>query len=97
MEQNVIITDEVIENIGILAKINPENEMEAMKKDMEEILGFVNKLAELDTENVKPMSHIYDVFNVLREDKVVCEDKHNEMLSNAPETENGYFKVPKSI
>ena len=50
---------------------------------------------EVDTTNVKPMAHAFDIVNVMREDKVISEITRDELLKNAPEEENGFFKVPK--
>ena len=50
---------------------------------------------EVDTTNVKPMTQVIDFVNVMREDKVYYEHTKEELMSNAPEEENGFFKVPK--
>ncbi len=70
------ITDETIEYVGILAKLelSPE-EKERAKQDMSEMLDYVGKLNELDVSGVEPMSHTFPVSNVMRED-VVTKRKH---------------------
>ena len=73
------ITDEMIEYVGILAKL---------------------QLSEIEKEkakNVEPMSHIFPVTNVFREDKVENENQKDEILSNAPKKKDGCFQVPKTI
>ena len=50
---------------------------------------------EVDTTNVKPMCQVIDFCNVMREDKVVQEISKEELMANAPDVENGFFKVPK--
>ena len=92
------ITDETIEYVGILAKLElNDEEKEAAKKDMSEMLDYVNKLNELDVSGVEPMSHSFPITNVMREDKVTNGDDSENMLKNAPEkTENGYV-VPKTF
>ncbi len=93
-----IISDETIEYVGILAKLmlNDEEKKQA-KKDMEGMLNYIDKLNELDTEGVEPMSHVFPVNNVFREDVVTNEDDSINMLSNAPEEKNGMFNVPKTF
>ena len=67
-----IISDETIEYVGILAKLelSPE-EKEAARKDMAEMLDYIDMLNNLDTSGVEPMSHIFPVNNVFREDVVL--------------------------
>lgn len=94
----MIITDETIEYVGILAKLelSPE-EKEQAKKDMSDMLAYVGKLNELDTDGVEPMSHTFDVHNVFREDVVTNGDDRENMILNAPEREDGCYKVPKTF
>lgn len=93
-----IISDETIEYVGILAKLElSEEEKERAKKDMGEMLDYIDKLNELDTSSVEPMSHIFPVNNVFREDTVTNQDGSKETLANAPEEKDGGFEVPKTI
>ena len=93
-----IISDETIEYVGILAKLElSEEEKEQAKKDMGSMLDYVDKLNELDTSGVEPMSHVFPVSNVFREDVVTNEDMRDVLLKNAPERKDGAFKVPKTI
>ena len=63
------ISDETIEYVGILAKLElSEEEKEAAKKDMEQMLDYIDTLNELDTAGIEPMSHVFPVQNVFRED-----------------------------
>ena len=93
-----VISDETIDYVGILAKLelNAE-EKEQAKKDMESMLDYIDKLNELDTTGVEPMSHVFPVNNVFREDVVTNGDGSVETLANAPEQKNGAFKVPKTV
>ena len=93
-----IISDETIEYVGILAKLelSPE-EKEHAKKDMEEMLDYIDKLNELDTSNVEPMSHVFSMNNVFRQDVVTNGDDREDMLKNAPEQKEGAFKVPRTV
>ena len=93
-----IIDDETIEYVGILAKLAlSEEEKEQAKKDMGAMLDYIDKLNELDTTGVEPMSHVFPVNNVFREDVVTNGDGSKETLSNAPAQKDGGFKVPKTI
>lgn len=92
------ISDETIEYVGILAKLElSDEEKEHAKKDMGEMLDYIDKLNELDTTGVEPMSHVFPVNNVFREDVVINGDGSVATLSNAPEKKDGGFKVPKTI
>ena len=92
-----IISDETIEYVGILAKLElNEEEKERAKKDMGEMLDYIDKLNELDTAGIEPMSHVFPVQNVFREDVVTNGDGSEETLRNAPEEKDGGFKVPKT-
>ena len=92
------ITDETIEYVGILAKLElSEEEKNQAKRDMTNMLQYVGKLNELDTEGVEPMSHTFTVHNVFREDMVTNGDDRENMLKNAPEKKDGAYKVPKTF
>ena len=93
-----IISDETIEYVGILSKLElSDQEKEQAKKDMVRMLDYIDKLNELDTSQVEPMSHVFPVYNVFREDVVVNEDQRDEILVNAPEQKDGQFQVPKTV
>ena len=93
-----IISDETIEYVGILAKLElSESEKEQAKKDMGDMLDYIDKLNELDTSSVEPMSHVFPVNNVFREDVVVNGDASENILKNAPEEKDGSFAVPKTV
>lgn len=93
-----IIDDETIEYVGILAKLElDDEEKEAAKKDMGRMLDYIDKLNELDTDGVEPMSHVFPVYNVFREDVVTNGDDRDQILKNAPESKDGAFKVPKTV
>ncbi len=93
-----IISDETIEYVGILAKLElNDEEKERAKKDMGEMLDYIDKLNELDTTGVEPMSHVFPVNNVFREDAVVNNDGREAVLLNAPERKEDCLVVPKTI
>ena len=93
-----IIDDETIENVCILAKLSLGDEAkEKVKEDMQKMLDYVEKLDELDTDGVEPLSHIFGDQNVFREDVVTNGDNKEAMLANAPKAKEGQYQVPKTI
>ena len=93
-----IISDETIEYVGILANLElTDEEKERAKKDMGSMLDYIDKLGELDTRGVEPMSHVFPVNNVFREDVVTNGDEREAILKNAPEEKNGMFAVPRTF
>ncbi len=93
-----VISDETMEYVGILAKLElSQEERERARKDMEEMLDYIDKLNELDTSGVEPMSHVFPVDNVFREDVVTNGDDRENMLKNAPEVREGSYQVPKTV
>ena len=92
------ISDETMEYIGILAKLElSKEEQHAVQKDLERMLDYIDKLKELDTSGVEPMSHVFPVHNVFREDVVANADDREHMLKNAPAHKDGSYMVPKTI
>ncbi len=90
-----IISDETIEYVGILAKLELSGEeKEQAKKDMGRMLDYIDKLNELDTTGVEPMSHVFQIQNVFREDVVTNGDDSENMLKNAPQEKDRMFVVP---
>jgi len=93
-----VISDETMEYVGILAKLElTQEERQAAKKDMERMLDYIDKLNELDTSGVEPMSHVFSVNNVFREDIVEERDGGEDTLANAPERRERAFVVPKTV
>ena len=93
-----IIDDETIENVCILAKLSLSDEAKVKaKEDMQKMLDYVEKLDELDTDGVEPLSHIFGDQNVFREDVVTNGDNKEAMLANAPKAKEGQYQVPKTI
>ena len=92
------ISDETIEYVGILAKLElSEEEKLAARSDMERMLDYIDTLNELDTEGIEPMSHVFPVNNVFREDVVTNGDGSKDTLKNPPLQKEQCFKVPKTI
>ena len=93
-----IISDETIDYVGILAKLElSDEEREQAKKDMGRMLDYIDKLGELDTSGVEPMSHVFQVENVFREDVVTNQDMREDILKNAPGEKDGMFMVPRTF
>ena len=92
------ITDETIEYVSLLAKLKPsEEEKIQARKDMQQMLDYIDKLNDLDTPGVEPMSHLFPLNNVFREDTVTNGDDRENMLRNAPEEKDGQYVVPITI
>lgn len=93
-----VISDETMEYVGILAKLElSSEEKERAKEDMAKMLDYIDTLNELDTSGVEPMSHVFPVHNVFRENVVTNGDEREEILANAPEAKEGAFVVPKTF
>ncbi len=93
-----VISDETIEYVGILAKLELSGEeKEQAKKDMGRMLDYIDKLNELDTTGVEPMSHVFQVQNVFREDVVTNGDDSENIVKNAPGEKDGMFVVPRTV
>jgi aspartyl-tRNA(Asn)/glutamyl-tRNA(Gln) amidotransferase subunit C len=93
------IDKETVDKIAHLARLDFSNEKakEAMVNDMNNMLGFIGKLNELNTDNIEPLIYMSDEVNVLREDEVVHPITQEEALKNAPKKDSDYIKVPKVI
>ena len=87
-----------IEYVARLARLSlTESEKERFRKDLAEILAYVGKLNQIDTELIPPTSHVLSVQNVFRDDKVLPSLPKDVILANAPQKKDGLFKVPKII
>jgi aspartyl-tRNA(Asn)/glutamyl-tRNA(Gln) amidotransferase subunit C len=92
------VTKKDLENVAVLSRLRvPEDEQETYIQQMDAILTYMDNLAEVDTENVKPTTYALPMSNVFREDEVKPSLPREAALSNAPLQENGYFKVPKVL
>jgi aspartyl-tRNA(Asn)/glutamyl-tRNA(Gln) amidotransferase subunit C len=92
------VNDALIDNLSNLARLEfSATEKEAIKKDLQRMIGFVEKLSELDTTGIEPLLHMSPETNVLREDQPRSSISREEALSVAPATDGVYFEVPKVI
>ena len=92
------IDGSTVDKLADLAKL--EFDKEAKKEiiaDLNRVLEFVDKLNELDTENVEPLTYMSDETNVLRKDQVKQVISQQEALSNAPQKDSDYIIVPKVL
>jgi aspartyl-tRNA(Asn)/glutamyl-tRNA(Gln) amidotransferase subunit C len=92
------ITEEKIDELAHLARLEfNSNQKVKIKADLERIVGFFDKLSEVDTNGVEPLIYMSDRQNNLRSDEVKEEISRQEALKNAPGKDSDYFKVPKFI
>jgi aspartyl-tRNA(Asn)/glutamyl-tRNA(Gln) amidotransferase subunit C len=92
------IDDAIVDKIAGLAKLEFEGESkEEIKADLNKMIDFVDKLGELDTDNVEPLLFVTEGVNVLRPDVVAHEVPHDDALKNGPSTDTDYFRVPKVL
>ena len=92
------VEENTVKEIAHLARLEFENEdLKKMQADMNNMIGFVNKLNELNTDGVEPLIYMNEEENVLRSDEVKTEISQKEALQNAPKKDSDYFKAPKVI
>lgn len=85
-----------VEHVAKLARLElTEEEKEKFAGQLGDVLKYVEQMNEVDTSNVEPMAHAIDFVNVMREDTVKYEQTKEQLMSNAPDEEDGFFKVPK--
>ena len=89
------VNNKLIQDLSRLAKLKFDaSESEKMKGDLEKMIGFVDKLSEIDTEGIEPLIYLSKEENVLRADEIANEVSQENALKNAPEKDSDYFKVP---
>lgn len=92
------ITPDLIKYLEKLARITlSEDEEKKVGNELQDILTYIDMLNELDTDGVEAMSHCFPVTNVMREDEVAPSMSPDEIVANAPEIQDGYFVVPKTV
>ena len=92
------VNDELIDKLANLVRLEfNDEEKKLIKKDLQEMIGFIDKLNELDTTGVEPLLHMSDNINVFRDDEVAGMISREEALKNAPMHDEQFFKVPKVI
>ncbi len=92
------ITSEEVRHVATLARLDlSRDEQERLAGELDRILEYMDKLNELDTDGVEPLSHAVDVVNVLRPDRVVNQPRTEDLLRNAPARDDDFLSVPKII
>ena len=92
------VNTEQVRHIAKLARIAMrDEELERLVPELNNILGWVEQLAEVNTDGVEPLTAVIDQKLRLRDDVVNDGNKRDDILANAPEAEHGFFAVPKVI
>ena len=92
------VTDAMVDKLAHLSRLQfNETEKAEIKKDLQQMIGFVEKLNELNLDGVKPMLFMSEEVNVLREDEIKGSVTREDALKNAPLHDEQFFKVPKVI
>jgi aspartyl-tRNA(Asn)/glutamyl-tRNA(Gln) amidotransferase subunit C len=92
------ITDSLINKLANLSRLDfKDEEKQEMKTELEKMIGFIDKLNELDTSDVEPLLHMSENQNIFREDEVKGELGKEDVFKNAPVHDDNFFKVPKVI
>jgi aspartyl-tRNA(Asn)/glutamyl-tRNA(Gln) amidotransferase subunit C len=90
------IDEQIVDKIASLAKLSFEgDEKTRIIKDMNNMLNFVDKLDEINTDGVAPLIHMTEDVNIFREDVAHITITQKEALMNAPKKDSTYFKIPK--
>lgn len=94
----MMVNDALIEKLAHLSRLEfDDEEKEVIKSDLEKMIGFIDKLNELDTTGVEPLLHMSDNVNIFRTDTVKGEISRKNVFKNAPLHDDEFFKVPKVI
>jgi aspartyl-tRNA(Asn)/glutamyl-tRNA(Gln) amidotransferase subunit C len=92
------VSPDQVRHIANLARIAmSEEEIERLVPELNNILGWVEQLGEVDTDGVEPLTAVIGQKLRLRDDAVTAGDIRDEILANAPDAEHGFFAVPKVI
>lgn len=92
------VNDAMVDKLAHLSRLQfNETEKEEIKNDLQRMIGFVEKLNELNLDGVEPMLFMSDEVNVLREDEIKGSISRSAALKNAPLHDEHFFKVPKVI
>jgi len=92
------ISKNAVEHVAKLAKLKlSETEKAAYAEQLNIILGYMDKLNQLDTTHIKPTSHVVEMQNVFRKDTLKPSITVDNALQNAPDKKDGFFRVPKII
>ncbi len=96
MSQKIDVSQ--VRNVAKLARLDPsEEQVEEFATELSDILQYIEKLNELNTDDVEPLAHCLPVHNVFREDSIKPSLDTEDALANAPQRADNYFKVPKVL
>lgn len=94
----MIVNDALIEKLAHLSRLElKEAEKEEMKIELQKMIGFIDKLNELDTTGVEPLLHMSENVDIFRNDEVSGQISKEDVFKNAPLHDGNFFKVPKVI
>ena len=94
----MIVNDALIEKLAHLSRLElKEAEKEEMKIELQKMIGFIDKLNELDTSGVEPLLHMSENVDIFRNDEVSGQISKEDVFKNAPLHDGDFFKVPKVI
>lgn len=92
------VNDQLVEKLAHLSRLQfNDSEKAEIKNDLQRMIGFVEKLNELNLDGVEPLMHMSEEMNVLREDEIKGSVSREEALKNAPLHDDQFFKAPKVI
>lgn len=92
------LSPEQIDRLAHLARLNlNDQERERLRGELDKILGFVEKINELDLEDREPLIYLSEERNILRKDEAQNVTTKDEALKNAPDKDSDYFRVPKVL
>ena len=98
MEEKTTITKEMVTYVAELSRISlDEAETEKMQDELGAVVAYMDILNSMDTTGIEPLSHVFDITNVMREDRVGKSNTKEEILRNMPETEDDMSVVPRTI
>lgn len=92
------ISKKEVEHVALLARLQlAEEEANSYTEQLNSILGWVEKLNQLDVSEIEPTAHVLPMSNVFREDKVTTSFTMEKALANAPDAKDSFFRVPKIV
>ncbi|MGH7194985.1 MAG: Asp-tRNA(Asn)/Glu-tRNA(Gln) amidotransferase subunit GatC [Candidatus Saccharimonadales bacterium] len=84
-----------VEKVSLLARLQlTDAELTTMTEQLGQVVGYIELLSEVDTEDVEPMAHAVDISNVFRPDELRPSFDRAEMLARAPHADGGFYLVP---
>ncbi len=87
-----------VEHVALLSRLElSETELDKFTGQLDAILEYIDVLNQVDTSAVEPMAHVLEIRNVMRADEVQPSLPREAALQNAPDAEDGFFKVPKIV